>query len=188
MTVIILLSTQVMILQAEESLLSTMNLGTGDDDDEEEVYVRNTSILKISFLRNFIRIMKLTKPILSAEAGHILAEEFANLRALDAERGLERSNALTARMMETMIRLATAHAKARASKTVDPEDARAALELVRYAYFGVERRRQGEDEDGDSEDDYEDVEGEDGDESIEIDEDADTSIDDADQSIESEGE
>ena len=124
-----------------------MNLGMFDDEEDEEVYVKNTSILTIPFLRNFIKIMKLIKPVLSAEAGQILAEEFSNLRALDAERGMERANALTARVMETMIRLATAHAKARASKTVDPEDAKAALELVRYAYFGVERRRQGEDED-----------------------------------------
>ena len=34
-----------------------------------------------------------------------------------------------------MIRLSTAHAKARLSKTVDLEDAQAAIELVQFAYF-----------------------------------------------------
>lgn len=34
-----------------------------------------------------------------------------------------------------MIRLGTAHAKARLSKTVDLEDAQAAIELVQFAYF-----------------------------------------------------
>ena len=34
-----------------------------------------------------------------------------------------------------MIRLATAHAKCRLSKTVDREDAECAVELVQFAYF-----------------------------------------------------
>jgi DNA replication licensing factor MCM3 len=34
-----------------------------------------------------------------------------------------------------MIRLSTAHAKARLSRTVDIEDAQAAIELVQFAYF-----------------------------------------------------
>lgn len=37
--------------------------------------------------------------------------------------------------METLIRLATAHAKARLSKNVTEEDAQAAIELVEFAYF-----------------------------------------------------
>lgn len=37
--------------------------------------------------------------------------------------------------METLIRLSTAHAKARLSKNITIEDAQTAIELVQYAYF-----------------------------------------------------
>lgn len=37
--------------------------------------------------------------------------------------------------METLIRLSTAHAKARLSKNVTADDAHAAIELVEFAYF-----------------------------------------------------
>lgn len=56
--------------------------------------------------------------------------------------------------METLIRLSTAHAKARLSQTVNEADAQAAIELVQYAYFkkvlnkGTKKKRTREDDEG----------------------------------------
>ena len=114
------------------------------------------AILTPAFIAKFVRVMRMMKPVLTGEATDLLADEYANMRALDSERGIDRANALTARAMETSIRLATAHAKARASRLVEPEDAEAAIGLMRYAYFGSQNNQgEGEEHGGDEEGDGE---------------------------------
>ena len=70
-------------------------------------------------------------PALSEEACELIGEEYSKLRSHDFENSdLARTQPVTARALETLIRLSTAHAKARLSKTVDREDAETAIELV----------------------------------------------------------
>lgn len=62
--------------------------------------------------------------------------DFPRLRSEEVmESDVARTQPVTPRTLETMIRLSTAHAKARMARKVTLEDAQAALELIHYAYF-----------------------------------------------------
>ncbi|KAJ1732062.1 MCM DNA helicase complex subunit, partial [Coemansia biformis] len=73
-----------------------------------------------------------------------LASAYAELRAQASGQGLDGRGAtgavqtttpITARTLETLIRLATAHAKLRLSPTVDAQDSEVAKGLLRFALF-----------------------------------------------------
>ena len=93
----------------------------------------------------------------------MIAESYANIRQLEQQQeDLARTQPITVRALETMIRLATAHAKGRMSRTVDVVDAEAAIELVQFAYFKkiIEKPKKKKskshfEEDGDEEEDEE---------------------------------
>merc|ERR1719273_891463 len=93
-------------------------------------------LLAPELVKKYIEIAKCLKPTLTEEACVMIGEEYAKLRSQDFEGGdVARTQPVTARALETLIRLSTAHAKARLSKTVDAEDAETAIELVQFAYF-----------------------------------------------------
>merc|ERR1711862_435734 len=71
------------------------------------------------------------------EACEMIGEEYSRLRSQDFEGGdnVSRTQPVTARSLETLIRLSTVHAKARLSKLVEAEDAELAIQLVQIAYF-----------------------------------------------------
>lgn len=97
---------------------------------------RKDKIVSVSFMKKYIHIAKCMKPTLTEEASEAIAEEYSRLRSQDTmDTDIARTQPVTARTLETLIRLSTAHAKARLSRTVDIEDAQAAIELVQFAYF-----------------------------------------------------
>ena len=77
---------------------------------------------------------------------------------------MARTQPVTARALETLIRLSTAHARARLSKVIDADDAQAAIELVQFAYFKrvleKPRKRRKKEGDDDTEDEAENTEDE----------------------------
>ncbi|XP_056377767.1 maternal DNA replication licensing factor mcm3 isoform X4 [Hyla sarda] len=120
---------------------------TNVTDQELQIYEKHDNLLhgprknkskivSMQFIRKYIHVAKLIKPVLTAEAADHISQEYAKLRSHDEiNNDRARTMPVTARALETMIRLSTAHAKVRMSKTIDRLDADMALELVQFAYF-----------------------------------------------------
>jgi len=90
-------------------------------------------ILSLSFLKKYLHYAKQrVKPKLTKAAADNIAASYAELRTSN-DATQERTLPITARSLETLIRLSTAHAKARLSQHVEVQDAYAALELVQFA-------------------------------------------------------
>ncbi|CAI6366887.1 unnamed protein product [Macrosiphum euphorbiae] len=97
-------------------------------------------LLKIDFVRKYLAIAKCTKPQLDNEACALVTEEYARLRSREAvSEDAERTMPITPRTVESMIRLGTAHAKARLSRTVEKEDVKFAIELINISYFQTKK-------------------------------------------------
>merc|ERR1711962_1241292 len=113
-------------------------------------------VLSPEFVKKYIEIAKCMKPSLTEEACEMIGEEYAKLRSQDFENAeTARTQPVTARALETLIRLSTVHAKARLSKLIEKEDAKTAIELVQFAYFKKvekKKKKRSHDEDGDDSD------------------------------------
>jgi len=101
-------------------------------------------LLDVEFVRKYIMYAKAKcHPSLEMEAAELIAERYAQLRSKETE---YKSLPVTARTLECMIRLSTAHAKARLSEKVEREDAQSALELINFSYFNNAKPRDKEDD------------------------------------------
>uniref|UniRef100_A0A8C7SZE9 DNA replication licensing factor MCM3 n=1 Tax=Oncorhynchus mykiss TaxID=8022 RepID=A0A8C7SZE9_ONCMY len=116
----------------------------------------HNKIVSKEFMRKYIHIAKVLTPTLTQEAANHIAEEYSRLRSqeqLGAD--ISRTSPVTARTLETLIRLSSAHAKARMSKAVELEDSEVAVELVQFAYFKKvlekEKKRGRKEQESDSE-------------------------------------
>ncbi|OAQ71168.1 DNA replication licensing factor mcm3 [Pochonia chlamydosporia 170] len=97
---------------------------------------RKPEILSIPFMKKYIQYAKTRiKPVLTQDASDRIAEIYVGLRNDEMEGNQRRTSPLTVRTLETIIRLATAHAKARLSNRVEDQDAVAAEAILRFALF-----------------------------------------------------
>uniref|UniRef100_A0A673HYM4 DNA replication licensing factor MCM3 n=1 Tax=Sinocyclocheilus rhinocerous TaxID=307959 RepID=A0A673HYM4_9TELE len=120
---------------------------TQEEEEELQVYEKHNLLLHGSkklkdrvvskaFMRKYIHVAKALSPVLTQDAANHIAEEYSRLRNQEQlGSDIARTSPVTARTLETLIRLSTAHAKARMSKVVELVDTDVAVELVQFAYF-----------------------------------------------------
>jgi DNA replication licensing factor MCM3 len=115
---------------------------------------REPEIFTISFVKKYIQYAKTRiKPVLTKGAADHIVATYSALRNDELEGSQRRTSPMTARTLETLIRLATAHAKARLSNRVETKDAEIAEDIMRFALFKEvmqperrKRRRVGDDD------------------------------------------
>lgn len=132
---------------------------------------RRTEVISIPFIKKYIQYAKREKPILTKGAADHIVGAYSALRNDELDSGTRRTSPITARTLETLIRLSTAHAKARLSKRVEQKDAEIAEQILRFALFKEvvesrksKRRRTTRDPDAMSTDEDSSDDDEDGDE------------------------
>jgi DNA replication licensing factor MCM3 len=97
---------------------------------------RRTEVISIPFIKKYIQYSKQRiKPTLTKGAADHIVSVYSALRNDEMEGNQRRTSPLTARTLETLIRLSTAHAKARLSQSVDRKDAEQAEKILRFALF-----------------------------------------------------
>ena len=93
---------------------------------------RGGDVLTKEFLRKYIYYAKQrANPVLSEEATETISAKYATMRAKSNSKNLP----VTARTLETIIRVATAHAKARIADTVEVGDVESASDLINFCLF-----------------------------------------------------
>lgn len=97
---------------------------------------RNVEVLSIPFIKKYIQYAKSRiKPVLTKGAADHIVATYSALRNDELTGNQRKTSPMTARTLETLIRLSTAHAKARLSSRVEEQDAKVAEQILRFALF-----------------------------------------------------
>ncbi|KAF3394182.1 DNA replication licensing factor mcm3 [Penicillium rolfsii] len=97
---------------------------------------KNVEIISIPFIKKYIQYAKSrVKPVLTKGAADHIIAAYSALRNDDLASTQRRTSPITPRTLETLIRLSTAHAKARLSSRVEEKDAKLAEAILRFAMF-----------------------------------------------------
>ncbi|KAL4627517.1 hypothetical protein ACB092_05G170900 [Castanea dentata] len=137
----------------EATLDGSSRYGREDESDADSVFVkynrmlhgkkvergRKRDTLTIKFLKKFIHYAKhRIQPDLTDEASEQIATAYAELRNTSSNAKTGGTLPITARTLETIIRLSTAHAKLKLSRKVSKSDVDAALKVLYFAIYHKE--------------------------------------------------
>ncbi|KAK2807846.1 hypothetical protein FQN50_005235 [Emmonsiellopsis sp. PD_5] len=97
---------------------------------------RKVEVVSIPFIKKYIQYAKSRiKPVLTKGAADHIVATYSALRNDELLGNQRKTSPMTARTLETLIRLSTAHAKARLSSRVEEKDAKTAESILRFALF-----------------------------------------------------
>lgn len=118
------------------------------DDMEDESEEADQQLLTIQFIKKYLHYARTScKPVLTKAAADLIVAAYSEFRqkkvqddmTAASDGGIVTSTAktfpVTPRTLETLIRLATAHAKSRLSNKVEKKDARVAQELIEFCLY-----------------------------------------------------
>ena len=104
----------------------------GTTIDSSESSEHEEDVLTKEFLRKYIHYAKNRRPPeLTEDAMDLISSEYASMRSKQTKRNLP----VTARSLETLIRLSSAAAKARLSSSVEAVDVTVAVELLSFVLY-----------------------------------------------------
>ena len=120
-------------IQTTPTIWQRTSYHVDDDDTSSDAYDPFHSCpLQLDFLRKYLHYAKTRiQPVLTESARDLIAARYAEIRARQDDRTIP----ITARSLETVIRLATAHAKARLSNTVSMDDCEVAMDILSFALY-----------------------------------------------------
>ncbi|KGQ02121.1 hypothetical protein PAAG_11072 [Paracoccidioides lutzii Pb01] len=97
---------------------------------------KKIEVLSMPFIKKYIQYAKSRiKPVLTKGAADHIVATYSSLRNDELSGNQRKTSPMTARTLETLIRLSTAHAKARLSSRVEEKDAKVAESILRFALF-----------------------------------------------------
>ncbi|KAJ6250674.1 intein-containing DNA replication licensing factor mcm3 precursor [Anaeramoeba flamelloides] len=115
-----------------EILHSTNSITFKKQKKKQEEEQKKPEILTLEFLQKYIQYAKSnSSPQMTKASSDIIINSWAELRNKEQTKTLP----ITARTLETMIRLSTAHAKSRLGKKVTKSDVKVALDIMNFALF-----------------------------------------------------
>jgi DNA replication licensing factor MCM3 len=117
-------------LEDEEERLEQMQAGA--PMFEKGLSLHGKKLFTIPFIKKYITRAKAIQPTLAQDAVDKIAEEYKEIRLI-GEAG--RTLPVTVRTLETIIRLATAHAKCRMASSVVANDVDVAVSLMKFALY-----------------------------------------------------
>ena len=122
-----------------------------EESDEMESDEADQQLLTIQFIKKYLHYARTScKPVLTKAAADLIVAAYSEFRQKKVQDEMAANSAstdgsivtstaktfpVTPRTLETLIRLATAHAKARLSSKVEKKDARVAQELIEFCLY-----------------------------------------------------